>query len=117
MNPTTINGVPYFFEKVRQHLVSRGEADQPGRLVELLGGRMRLCNSGGAALADAAAAKAKYQSMCDDCHEPEDFAGRAVADLEAKIKAISAGTMKHKKKYTITDAEAKDLAAFLSAGK
>jgi len=72
---------------------------------------------GGAALADAAAANAKFRAVCDECHEPEDFAGKPAADLEKKIKAISAGTMKHKKKYTVSDAEAKDLAAFLSAGK
>ncbi|HUO81083.1 MAG TPA: c-type cytochrome [Steroidobacteraceae bacterium] len=72
---------------------------------------------GGAALADAAAAKAKFESVCADCHETKDFAGKAAADLETKIKAISAGTMKHKGKFKVSDAEAKDLAAFLAAGK
>ncbi len=55
LRPTTMNGVPYFYDKVRQLLVSSGEADKPGRLLEMLGGRMRLCNSGGAALADETA--------------------------------------------------------------
>ncbi len=72
---------------------------------------------GGAALADAAAAKAKFEAACADCHETKDFAGKPAADLETKIKAISAGTLKHKGTVKVTDAEAKDLAAFLAAGK
>ena len=72
---------------------------------------------GGAALADAAAAKAKYEAVCADCHEKEDFAGKPAADIETKIKAISAGTIKHKGKVKLSDAEAKDMAAYLSAGK
>jgi len=72
---------------------------------------------GSVALADAAAAKAKFEATCADCHEVKDFAGKAAADLETKIKGISAGTVKHKGKVKVTDAEAKDLAAFLSAGK
>ena len=71
----------------------------------------------GAALADAAAAKAKFEATCADCHELKDFAGKPAADLETKIKGISAGTVKHKGKVKVTDAEAKDLAALLSAGK
>ena len=69
---------------------------------------------GGATLADAAPPKAK---TCMGCHESEDFAGKPAADVETKIKAISAGTVKHKKKFTVTDAEAKELAAHLTAGK
>ena len=72
---------------------------------------------GGAALADAAAAKVKFDATCADCHELKDFAGKSAADLETKMKGITAGTVKHKGKVKITDAEAKDLAAFLSAGK
>ena len=72
---------------------------------------------GGAALADAAAANAKFEAACADCHEVKDFAGKPAADLETKIKGISAGTVKHKGKVKVTDAEAKELAAFLSAGK
>jgi long-chain acyl-CoA synthetase len=47
-----MNGVPYFFEKVQRYLQEQGQADLPGMLLELLGGRMRLCCSGGAALPD-----------------------------------------------------------------
>jgi mono/diheme cytochrome c family protein len=72
---------------------------------------------GGVALADAAAGKATFEATCADCHEAKDFAGKPAADLETKIKGISAGTVKHKGKVKVTDAQAKELAAFLSAGK
>jgi cytochrome c553 len=72
------------------------------------------CLWAGAALADA---KAMVDKTCNNCHEMSDFAGRPAAQIEEKIKAISAGTMKHKKKFTVTDDQAKELAAYLSAGK
>ncbi len=50
MHPTVMNGVPYFFDKVRRVLIDQGKADQPGALRELLGGSIRFCCSGGAAL-------------------------------------------------------------------
>jgi long-chain acyl-CoA synthetase len=50
LHPTLINGVPYFFEKVRRFLVDRGLADQPGVLPAVFGGRLRAANSGGAPL-------------------------------------------------------------------
>ena len=50
VKPTVLNGVPYFFDKVRRYLVDEGLADQEGSLRDLLGGRMRFCCSGGAAL-------------------------------------------------------------------
>ncbi|MEM7313155.1 MAG: AMP-binding protein, partial [Planctomycetota bacterium] len=50
--PTMINGVPFFFERVRQKLEEKGKADQPGILQELLGGRVLGCFSGGGALHD-----------------------------------------------------------------
>ncbi len=52
VHPTLINGVPYFFDKLQRFLVSQGMAEQPGVLQMALGGRMRYCGSGGAALAD-----------------------------------------------------------------
>jgi long-chain acyl-CoA synthetase len=57
LKPTLINGVPYFFEKVQRHLTSAGKTGpiQPGGptyLQHILGGRMRACCSGGAALPD-----------------------------------------------------------------
>lgn len=52
MHPTLLNGVPYFFEKVSNALASVDPATAPNALRELLGGRIRLCCSGGAALPD-----------------------------------------------------------------
>jgi cytochrome c553 len=65
----------------------------------------------------AFADKAKFDAECADCHEVKDFAGKPVADLEKALKGISAGSVKHKGKLKISDAEAKSLAAYLSAGK
>ena len=45
-----LNGVPYFFDKVRRYVIDERKADVPGFLPELFGGRMRVCCSGGAAL-------------------------------------------------------------------
>ena len=55
VHPTLINGVPYFFEKVKQGLIDAGKLGptEPGgqtHLQKLLGGNMRACCSGGAAL-------------------------------------------------------------------
>ena len=50
--PTLINGVPFFYERVRQKLVESGKADQPGVLKALFGGRIRVCFCGGGALAE-----------------------------------------------------------------
>ncbi len=52
IQPTVMNGVPYFFDKVRRHLIELGRADQTSSLRELLGGRMRFCCCGGAPLPD-----------------------------------------------------------------
>ena len=51
--PTLLNGVPYFFERVRTQLTELGMADHPDGLRQAFGGRVRACCSGGAALADA----------------------------------------------------------------
>lgn len=48
--PTLINGVPYFFQKVVEGIIHRGKKDQPGILKQSLGGAIRMCTSGGAAL-------------------------------------------------------------------
>jgi long-chain acyl-CoA synthetase len=50
LKPTLINGVPYFYDKIQRVLTEQGRADVPGAVRVLLGGRMRLCCSGGAAL-------------------------------------------------------------------
>ncbi len=53
VRPTTINGVPYFYERLRKLLTERGLENQPGALQSLLGGEMKFCNSGGAPLPPA----------------------------------------------------------------
>ncbi|HEY1785247.1 MAG TPA: AMP-dependent synthetase/ligase, partial [Pirellulales bacterium] len=52
IRPTFLNGVPYFYEKVARRLAESGHAEVPGALQALLGGRARICCSGGAALPD-----------------------------------------------------------------
>jgi len=52
LKPTYLNGVPYFFDKVHRFLVENGMADKPGALQGMLGGRMKMCCGGGAALPD-----------------------------------------------------------------
>src|SRR6185369_8535157 len=57
LKPTLINGVPYFFEKIRRGLTDAGklgpvEPGGPTHLQKLLGGGVRACCSGGAALPD-----------------------------------------------------------------
>jgi long-chain acyl-CoA synthetase len=52
LGPTMLNGVPYFYERVHRYLTQQREADQPGSLRKILGGKIRLCCCGGAALPD-----------------------------------------------------------------
>lgn len=52
VKPTLLNGVPYFFDKVMRALVEAGKGDDPEALGNLLGGEIRMCCSGGAALPD-----------------------------------------------------------------
>jgi long-chain acyl-CoA synthetase len=51
VKPTVINGVPYFYQKVAQALHAAGKSQQSVALLELLGGEIRLCFCGGAAVA------------------------------------------------------------------
>lgn len=53
IKPTTINGVPYFYERLRRVLCEKGYDKTPGALRQLLGGEIRSCCSGGAALPPA----------------------------------------------------------------
>lgn len=52
IHPTIVAAVPYFYEKVMRHLTEGGRTPGPDELPKLLGGRMRFCCSGGAALPD-----------------------------------------------------------------
>jgi len=50
IRPTVLNGVPYFFSSIKQSLEIAGVADQPNIVKNTLGGRLKYCCSGGAAL-------------------------------------------------------------------
>ncbi|MCU0976680.1 MAG: hypothetical protein MUC71_10290 [Steroidobacteraceae bacterium] len=76
-----------------------------------------LVSSGAALAGDAKAGEAKAEP-CLECHEPaEDFADTSAAEIEASLKKILAGTMKHKEKLTISDADIADIAAYLASAK
>jgi mono/diheme cytochrome c family protein len=72
---------------------------------------------GAVAHADAAAGKATFTQVCAECHAAGDFAGENAADLQATLKKIVGGTMKHKKALQLTDAQIVDVAAYMSSGK
>lgn len=72
---------------------------------------------GSAAHADAAAGKATFTQVCSECHEVADFEGENAAELQATIKKIVGGGMKHKKALKLTDAQIADVAAYMAAGK
>jgi long-chain acyl-CoA synthetase len=51
VRPTTMNAVPYFYDRLRRLLCEQGKDQTPGALRQLLGGQIRSCCSGGAPLA------------------------------------------------------------------
>ncbi|TWT32453.1 Long-chain-fatty-acid--CoA ligase FadD15 [Posidoniimonas corsicana] len=53
VEPTSLNGVPYFYQKVLDHWRADREAGGKSSLREALGGRVRQCFCGGAALSPA----------------------------------------------------------------
>jgi long-chain acyl-CoA synthetase len=63
MQPTTLHGVPYLFERLWSSLQERGGAEDPGSLRRLLGGRIRSCSSGGAPLPIALCAAFQQQGV------------------------------------------------------
>jgi len=50
IHPTILNGVPHFYDRVYRGLCERGLAEVPGALQAALGGAIRVCCGGGAAL-------------------------------------------------------------------
>ena len=52
VHPTYLNGVPHFYDRVYRGLCEKHVAHEPGVLRKLLGGEIRHCCSGGAALPD-----------------------------------------------------------------
>ncbi len=52
LKPTALIGVPFFYNRLYQHLMRKGTAVHSGSLQRLLGGRIRGCLSGGAPIGD-----------------------------------------------------------------
>jgi long-chain acyl-CoA synthetase len=52
VRPMSINGVPYFYDKVYRKLCAEGKQNTPGALLAELGGAIDRCCAGGAALPD-----------------------------------------------------------------
>lgn len=76
---------------------------------------MSVAMCGAAVAGDAAAGKVKVDEVCSECHEKADWAGKDAATLECQIKDVVAGKTKHKKKITLTEAEAANIAAYWSS--
>lgn len=87
------------------------------RLVVLASAVAGLVGFGSAAHADAAAGKATFTDICSECHEVADFEGENAAEVQATIKKIVGGQMKHKKALKLTDAQVADVASYMTGGK
>lgn len=87
------------------------------RLVVIVSAAAGLAGFGSVAHADAAAGKATFTQVCAECHEVADFEGEDAAEVQATLKKIVGGTMKHKKALKLTDAQIADVAAYMTGGK
>jgi mono/diheme cytochrome c family protein len=87
------------------------------RLVVMTNAFVVLAGFGSAVYADAAAGKATFTATCAECHDAADFEGEDAAALRATLKAIVAGTQKHKNALQLTDAQIADVAAYMTGGK
>ena len=67
--------------------------------------------------ADSAAGKKIFDSICADCHELKDHAGKPAADLQKTLKAIVARQKKHKKQLKLDDEQIANVAEYLSTAK
>ena len=72
------------------------------RLVVIAGAVAGVAGVASVAHADAAAGKATFTQVCAECHEVADFEGENAADVQATLKKIVSGGMKHKKALTLT---------------
>jgi mono/diheme cytochrome c family protein len=68
------------------------------------------------AVADIAAGKAKFNSICAACHDSADFEGEDPNGLRDTVRRISQGEIKHKKSVQLSDQEIADLAAYMASG-
>ncbi|HTE41424.1 MAG TPA: hypothetical protein VK629_11370 [Steroidobacteraceae bacterium] len=63
--------------------------------------------------ADAPAGKAKVEQACAECHRRSDFSGESAPQLEALLKDIVSGKVKHSKRpLQLTAQEIADVAAY-----
>lgn len=63
--------------------------------------------------AEAATPAETFKADCAECHEAIDFSGEPVKEVQDSLTSIVNGTIKHKKKLTLTPAEISAMAAFL----
>lgn len=69
------------------------------------------------AAADSDAGQKTFQGTFAACHKLKSHAGKSAAELETTIHGIIAGTTKHPKKLTLTDADVANVAAYISSNE
>ena len=62
--------------------------------------------------ADPQNGKVVAQARCSQCHDADDWEGEDASSLEALIRDIVAGKVKHKGKLELTSAEMTNIAAY-----
>lgn len=68
--------------------------------------------------ADAAAGKIKVEQACAECHRPSDWSAESAAALEALMKDIVVGKIKHTKRaLQLTPQEIENIAAYWTSGR
>jgi mono/diheme cytochrome c family protein len=67
--------------------------------------------------ADDAAGQKTFAATCASCHQLKSYAGKSQADLETKLNAIVAGTVKHPKKLTLSPDDIANVAAYIAANE
>lgn len=61
--PTVLNGVPYFYQKIAQQVQAAGQTGKQGAIQSLLGGNLKRCFCGGAAVAPEVEALFREQGL------------------------------------------------------
>ena len=102
VQPTFINGVPYFYDKVYRGLKEKGVENVPGIVRKILGGRIEQCCGGGAALPEhlydyfhgqgvpllqgyGLTESSPVISMSTVNHHRRGASGQPIGDIEVKI--------------------------------
>jgi mono/diheme cytochrome c family protein len=67
--------------------------------------------------ADSAAGQKIFSGTFAACHQLKSYAGKSDSDLETQVKGIVAGTIKHPKKLTLSDADIANVAAYISSNE